>query len=223
VVYASTPHFCELLNGGSFKWLQLQTVPNIHKSLNMEALQRQTLLFIQEQDEISYQPPTKQRVARMPSINETKHLSFQQDEPRRGSVSSLQKNEPRRVSVSLLQLHEQRRASVSSENEESRWSSASVSSRISNISTASRTSSNGSMNVVGCFKLQCEWDGKVHKWIFPADRAMDIERVRKTVRRKFGLESFKVKYVDDDEDLITVCDQDDLNSAMRGRGVIIMI
>jgi disulfide oxidoreductase YuzD len=51
---------------------------------------------------------------------------------------------------------------------------------------------------------------------------MDLERVRKTVRRKFGLDEFKVKYVDEDEDLITVCDSGDLELAMSNGGIIIM-
>jgi hypothetical protein len=175
----------------------------------MEALKRQTLEFLNDLDEEENMRYQKQAQNRIPTVTETRHLS-------------LQKNAQRKRGNPIDSLPALDRWSNASSASTASRPNSTASRPSSTLSTSSRPASQNSTTAVGCFKLKCEFMGKTHKWIFPADRAMDVERVRKTVKRKFKIDNFKVKYVDESSDLITVCDSYDLDLAMRNGGVIIM-
>lgn len=109
-------------------------------------------------------------------------------------------------------------------NERNNRLSVASSTASSRMSISSQSSASSGI-APGCFKLQCEYMGRVHKWIFPGDREMTVHRVRKTIKRKFPdiRDDFRVKYLDQShQDLITICDDSDLDDVMAFNGVVIV-
>lgn len=185
--------------------------------MDIDALKRSTLAFLEELEEeesncYGYDSGYSQEIMT--------HKSYHDDylPPREMErVSTIAKGDYYRPPVSLPP----RRGSVTDSIKSSGSSSATE-----NAYSSERRGSDVNMGPRGCFKLQCEYQGKVHNWIFPGDRPMTNNRVRKTIRKKFpelGRNGFRVKYIDEEQDLVTICDDQDLLSAMSLHGLVIVL